>query len=211
MSSMATLPDVPTLFRICQSIAMLDAILCPEWQYRYYLFNSKWAEGQQMASMRDGCGDSYFVLFNQHGAMLKGYAHESAAARWVIEHNEALPGMFDRVPEEFSEFLSEPGFAIHETTFCRWRRHGDQVWTKSEPSYPPAPDPGGETGLLAILEGDPERYQRWAMAYYEVPVNLAAVQRIYAHEPLTHELVHALNAAVTLEELAADIDEIGYR
>ena len=34
--SLQDLPDVPTLMRLFQSIAMLDAILEPEWQYRYY-------------------------------------------------------------------------------------------------------------------------------------------------------------------------------
>jgi hypothetical protein len=34
-SNLQDLSDVPTLKRLLQSIAMLDAILQPEWQYRY--------------------------------------------------------------------------------------------------------------------------------------------------------------------------------
>lgn len=34
------LPDVPALRRLMQSLAMLDAILSPEWEYRYFSFNS---------------------------------------------------------------------------------------------------------------------------------------------------------------------------
>lgn len=37
------LPPVASLHRITQSLAMLDGILCPEWEYRYYSFNSQWA------------------------------------------------------------------------------------------------------------------------------------------------------------------------
>src|SRR6202035_3695076 len=68
------LPDVQNLLRISKAIAVLDAILSPDWQYRYYSFNSRWAAGKQMASMRNGEGDHYFILFSQHGAILKGYA-----------------------------------------------------------------------------------------------------------------------------------------
>jgi hypothetical protein len=67
------LPDVPNLLRVSKAIAMLDAILCPDWQYRFYSFNSKWAAEEEMASMLDGSSDSYFVLFNSHGAILNGY------------------------------------------------------------------------------------------------------------------------------------------
>jgi hypothetical protein len=30
------LPDIDHLKSLSQSLAMLDAILCPEWEYRYY-------------------------------------------------------------------------------------------------------------------------------------------------------------------------------
>ena len=33
------LPDIDVLRRAIQSIAMLDAILSPEWEFRYYSFN----------------------------------------------------------------------------------------------------------------------------------------------------------------------------
>ena len=48
------LPDIDALKRLMQSMAMLDAILSPEWEYRCYSFNSKWgARGcAQMGSMR---------------------------------------------------------------------------------------------------------------------------------------------------------------
>jgi hypothetical protein len=36
---------------------MLDAIVCPEWEHRYYSFNANWAADEVMGSMRDGSGD----------------------------------------------------------------------------------------------------------------------------------------------------------
>ena len=72
------LPDIAALRRLTQSLAMLDAIICPEWQYRYYSFNSKWSADAQVASMRDGCGDDWFLLFDHYGAALEGFLHEPA-------------------------------------------------------------------------------------------------------------------------------------
>ncbi len=34
--SLASLPDIATVRRTSQSIAMLEAILSPEWELRYY-------------------------------------------------------------------------------------------------------------------------------------------------------------------------------
>jgi hypothetical protein len=40
------LPDVDGLRLTLQSMAMLDAILSPEWQFRYYSFNAAWDADQ---------------------------------------------------------------------------------------------------------------------------------------------------------------------
>jgi hypothetical protein len=40
---LSSLPDVDGLRKLLQTLATLDAILCPEWQYRYYSFNRAWA------------------------------------------------------------------------------------------------------------------------------------------------------------------------
>jgi hypothetical protein len=63
--SLADIPSISELQRQSQAIAMLDAILSPEWKYRYYSFNSKWGPGEMMASMRNGTGDDYFILFDE--------------------------------------------------------------------------------------------------------------------------------------------------
>ena len=44
------LPDVTRLKQLLRSMAMLDAILMPEWEYRYYSFNAQWGEGETMGS-----------------------------------------------------------------------------------------------------------------------------------------------------------------
>lgn len=211
MPSELALLAIDELLAISKAIAMLDAVMSPDWQYRYYSFNSKWSPGEQMASMRNGSGDDYFILFNRHGAILKGYDHESVAAAHVVQHGAPLPGMFDSVPKEFAEFLTEPAFSINQTTFCHWRKYDDANWHWGHPTPSASADAGGARSLLSVLTGGPSAYAQWARGYYEVPVDLESVQRIYRHEPLSLALVHALNPRTAIRELQVDIEEIGFR
>ncbi len=133
---LANIPDVESLRRLSQSLAMLDAIISPRWESRYYSFNSKWSAGEMMASMRDGSGDDYFILFNSHGAIIKGFAHESAMTPWANEPLKVWRGVLDNVPNEFQSFLSEPAFSIESTTFCIWRRYSDSSWQTGDIDYP---------------------------------------------------------------------------
>ena len=204
------LPDIPTLKRLCQSVAMLDAVLQPEWGLRYFSFNSRWAEGEMMASMRDGSGDGYFLLFNKAGAILKGYAHETAMARHFVDTGKAWPGILDKVPADFAGFLTEPAFSAQEATFCLWRTFSDHSWNSGAIDFPAGNDPDGSVDLLFVLDGKPRTYQSWAEEYYECAVPLARVRQVYQHRPLTAALVSGLNPDVSLDDLAEDITEIGY-
>lgn len=57
------LPAIAELRDFCRSLPMLDAILTPDRESRYYSFDATWAEGEEMASMRDGSGDEYSIVF----------------------------------------------------------------------------------------------------------------------------------------------------
>lgn len=189
---------------------MLDAILCPDWEYRYHSFNTKWAEGEKMASMRDGGGDHYFILFSKAGAIIKGFAHESEAWRHAIEKGQPVPGVFDGVPEEFAEFLTEPAFSTDESTFCLWRRPTDPIWMTGSIGSLEGEDPDGSAGLLRLLDGDPRTYLAWAESYFEVSVARPAVDHVFAHRLLTEDVVKALNQEMSLADLADDVSEIAY-
>lgn len=194
------LPPIASLRRITQSLAMLDAILCPEWEYRYYSFNSQWAPAEEMASMRDGCGDDWFLLFNEHGAALKGFVHELA-------QGSALPDEIQRqVPGSFSSFLGEAAFSMQHATFCYWCAAGSSTWHKVSGFDG---DDGAQDMLDQLISG-PSGYQAWAQAYYEVPVPLDAVTAIFSHAPITEALVQALNPQAEMDGVLADAQEIGY-
>ena len=210
-SRLLRLPGIVQLKRLCQSLAALDAVMSPEWEYRYFSFNSRWADEEMMASMRDGSGDEYFILFNSQRAIMKGFAHESPMSPWSNQPERVWPGVLDSVPAEFAEFLTEAAFSMEETTFCIWRRNDDDSWQTGEIQYPEEPDPDGSDDLLFALDGDPESYKEFAENYYERSIDLSAVQSIYQHQPMTIEIAKTLNPEVELESLRSDLEEIEYQ
>lgn len=194
------LPAIPELRRIAQSLAMLDAILCPEWEYRYYSFDSGWGSGEEMASMRNGSGDDWFLLLDGAGAALKGFAHELAG-------DSVLPREIQQqVPADFSSFLGEPAFSMQYATFCYWRRANDVSWSK----VGGAVGDDGADDMLALLVSGPSGYKQWAEDYYEVPVALVAVEALFSHQPLAEPLILALNPDADLAAVHAEAGEIGY-
>jgi hypothetical protein len=203
---LSAMPDIVTFRRLAKSLAMLDAILSPEWENRYYSCDSRWGGGDLMASMRDGSGDHWFALFSANGVVLHGLAHEAPMFRM----NDPWPGTFDALPPELASFVSEPAFDTRNSTFCIWRLAGAAGWERGPVRFPAGDDPDGSAELLGILDGRPETYRAFAEEYYDAVIPLAAVEAIYRHQPLTTALVHQLNPNASLEELRDAVDEIGY-
>jgi hypothetical protein len=162
------LPSIGELRRLTQSLAMLDAIICPEWESRYYSFNCNWSAGEAMASMRNGCGDDWFLLFCSAGAALKGFAHELASGAQLAQSIQSM------VPKEFSSFLQEPAFSMSNATFCYWCLHSENLWKQ----VPPMKSDDGSHDLLELLIAGPSAYQAWTEEYYEVPVALEVVTAV---------------------------------
>ena len=207
--NLLALPAIPALRNLTRAIATLEAIIEPDWEFRYYSFNSKWSADRQMASMRNGQGDEWFLVFAPQGAFLKGFDHESPMSPWGNDHHQIWPGVLDQVPPEYSEFLREPAFSIQDTTFCVWRTMDDPSWNRGNINYPQDPDPDGSEWMLNVLDGNPETYQRWAQEYYEREIPMKAIKDCYASKPITREIVALLNPQSSLETLAKDLEEIG--
>ena len=205
-----TFPDIDRLKALCQSLAMLDAIMSPDWEYRYYSFDSKWGLNEMMASMRNGQGDDFFILFNNNGAIIKGFDHEAPMTPYAHKPKRVWPGVLDDVPDVFRDFLDEPAFTIEDTTFCFWRRMEDPCWSIGNIAYPKGSDPDGSDQLLVMLDGKPETYREFAEEYYERDIPLFAIENIYMHQPLTDEIIASLNPDVSFADLKADIENIGY-
>jgi hypothetical protein len=220
---LSALPDIDALKRLMQSMAMLDAILCPEWQYRCYSFNSKWAKGEQMGSMRNGMGDDLFALFTRDGCFLKGFVHTAPMTPYAKRSRKVWPGVLDSVPAVFARGLNEPAFMMENTTFCIWREYADNAWRVGKIKYPKPKldykgdpiDPDGSEYLLSPYDGKPKTYLEFATHHFAGGFNgenltRDHVRHVYAQKPLTAKLVKEINPDLTLADLKAEIAEIGY-
>jgi hypothetical protein len=67
------LPAIGVVRRWSQSLAVLDAIMSTEWEYRYFSFDAEFGRRQALASMRSGSGDEYSITFTDDGAFLCGF------------------------------------------------------------------------------------------------------------------------------------------
>jgi hypothetical protein len=210
------LPDIPVVRNRSRSLAMLDAILSPQWEYRYYSFVAAWGPAQELASMRNGSGDDYAIVFSPAGAWVRVFAHESPMSPWGLEPPRPWPGVLDTVPTAFQAYVQEPAFTLDGVPMvsaCLWRQTSDDRWQTGAIDFPAGQqDPDGSERLLELLLDDsPAAYRRFAEDYYELTsVNLAAVRQVYALRPLTQPLVTALNNQLSVADLAYDIAEIGY-
>jgi hypothetical protein len=207
--NLSAIPSISELRSLTQSLAMLDAIIQRAWQGRYFSFNSKWDKDEQMASMRNGEGDSWFCVFGQKGAFLKGFGHDTTMAR-NLEGNCVWPGVLGDIPQEFAAYATEPAFLMNDTTFCIWRTLTDRRWHTGTITYPEGNDPDGSARLLAIFDALPRTYQAWAEGYYRRSVSLSLVESIYIHRPLTESIVQGLNPSASLDQLWDDATEIDY-
>jgi hypothetical protein len=211
------LPEISVVRDRCRSMAMLDAILSPEWQYRYFSFDSRWSPAQEMASMRDGSGNEYSIVFSPAGAYARGFDHESPMTPYRVTPPAPWPGLLDAVPEVFRAQVTEPAFSdssgTPRATVCFWREQADTAWRAGhiQPLPEGVQDDGSAERLFGVLlDGRPEAYQRFAEDYYEVAVDIAAVRHVYALHPLTQAIVSLLNPGVELSSLAEDLAEAGY-
>lgn len=197
------LPDRQHLQTICKAISVLDAILSQEWEYRYYSYNSKWADNEECCEMRNGSGDQMLILFKQDGCIINGFAHE-----YQQQEKEKLT---KGLPSIFSEFIfGEPVKSIG-TTFCIWTTENKNWQIGQIENYE-----DNSEEMLNIFDGNPQTYIDWATNYFqesfiETGIPLDTVTEIYSGKTLTKEMV--LTIVQELEDwqqLEDDLLEIGY-
>jgi hypothetical protein len=184
------LPPPARLERICKGLAVLDAILSPDWESRYYSFDSRWANDMRMASMRSGSGDDYYMVFTAGLAFVKGLDHERP--------HEDPDAIFHGLPVALAALRTEPAFAMELVSYGGW--FADGAWTIR----------GNDYGQLAIPSGQVELYAAFAKDYYERELPLRSVHSILTGVPLDDALVAMIAPDRKLVDLAEDLAEIGY-
>ncbi|MFD9501303.1 hypothetical protein [Streptomyces sp. NPDC060035] len=208
------LPDIPTLRDRCRSMAMLDAILQPDKPFlRRHTFDTRWSATQELASMDNGGGDAYDIVFSAAGAYVRGFDHVSPMNAYAGD-GEPWPGLFDVVPEVFRSCVDEPKFhldGVPLVTVCLWRETGEPAWATGDVTCPDDPGSDGSGWLFGLLtDGSPEAYGRWAEGYYGRPVDPGGVRDVYELRPLTPDLVRGLHPGVTPAQLQDAVESIGY-
>lgn len=203
-SNHTALPPVADLQRLCQALAVLDAINSQDEEYRYYSYSPEWGENEAVFEMSDGEGDQMLALFRPEGCVLNGYldGYDQPAKARVTQG----------LPAAFQEFIfGEPVNSIG-TTFCLWHpAEPGQNWQTGV-----VEDEDGFEELLFILDNNPATYAEWATEYYteetdKKPVTAEAVAPIYRHEVLTKAMVLALvDELESWPQLEADLQAIGY-
>ncbi len=231
------IPEISTLKNLCKSISALEAIICREWESRYYSYQNNWDVElkEEYFEMRNGQGDQFSILFSKFGAIINGYDHESEMANWEeieIDQKGFLKKMFgkketemkqniwkgviENVPTEFKAFiLGEPIKSIG-TTFCIWRKNEENKWNIGEIDFPKDKYTDGSANLLYILDNNPTTYRKWALEYYDEhfennKLKIETVKHIYDSKKITKELILELNPEIEdFEELKNELKEIGY-
>jgi hypothetical protein len=196
LDNFSKLPSPSELRKRLQSLAMLDAIIMPDWDMRFFSYNSRWGAGEAMASMRDGEGSEFFFLFNDAGVAAKIYC-----AGYEID--SSISSALNEIPSCFSSFLEEAAFSINTATCYLWRCRSDDKWSAT---------PRGivEIPLLAFVSDEGEYYHAWAENYYEKAFDERCLHAVFEHEPLTSKIALTLNPEAEMETVLADADEIGF-
>lgn len=186
------MPEPAALLRTCRGIAALDAMLSESWESRYYSFDRGWDPkgGVQVASMRNGCGDDWFIAFTPADVFVKAFWHEHPRAKAA----EIYAGL----PKTLAKQRAQPAFESDVVTWGGW--HAGATWTLRGNAKPMRED----------LAGDAKAYQAYAADYFEVDVPLVAIRHVLAGKPLTQAIVAKVTSERTLRDLRDDLTGIGY-
>ena len=169
---------------------MLDTILAPD--MRSFEWHPRWGKREQMGAFKDGEGNFFFAWFCRHGAVVRGFDHESKMSPFRKDPPEIWPGMFEGLPKSLAYATKEPAFALDEITFCFWAVGSDGDWTLGNAGkMPKGKDVDGAESLLGCFGKD---FHRWANAYYGVEIDAAALSRVWwGRRPIDWETLEALN------------------
>ena len=208
------LPEIARVREISQAIAMLDAILCPDWTSRFFSYDVEWGPGEALASMRNGAGDEYSIVFSDAGCCARGFDHESPLSPYRAQPVALWPGLVESVPAALRPVVAEPAFTEADGTLLAtvvlWREAQAPAWACGDVRLP-GPEADGADELFAVLaDGRPQAYLEFAEEYYGRDLDLRPVQHCYHLRPLTRSVVTALNPDLEPADLEPDRRQIGY-
>ncbi|WP_329367168.1 hypothetical protein OG896_19615 [Streptomyces sp. NBC_00669] len=191
---------------------MLDAILDAD--APTHSFATGWRAGVDLASMDNGAGDQYAIVFDPAGVFLYGFDHECDVTPWREEPRAHWPGLLDGLPASLAHYATTPEFqfdGFFDATVCVWREAGAPAWECGPVEFADHESDGAGWLFGLLTEGSPEAYVGYAQDYYGGPVDLDAVRAVLAGDPLTRRTVTALSATANFEALTPRAGALGYR
>lgn len=207
----ARLPDIDTVRHWARSLAAVEAVVCPESADRCFSFDAAWADDEQMASMRNGSGDGWSIVFTPAGAYLRGFDHESPLSPYRQRPLRVVPGLLEPVPAALREAAQDPAWqteGMPATTVSLWRLDGDDRWSHGV-AQGTGNVPDGAS-LFDGLDGEASTYAAFVADHYEVDLDLAAIEHVFAGRPLTPDVARRLNPDIEWAERVEDLRGIGY-
>jgi hypothetical protein len=161
-------PQIPPdqLQRAWQCAAICDAAITSEDWVRVFWYEPNWADGIAMAKYDNGAGDSVVAFFTVDGnTVIKGFDHESEVSPYAREEYEAWPGIYDGMPSNLWDPMSDEAAEYEHVTFCCWSIDGES-WKTGSAIIPDDIDDGSEW-LLEMIQMNAEQFIDWAKSYYE--------------------------------------------
>lgn len=197
---MFTFPNSKKDFiRIHQRLALVEAILAPDWEDRYFSFNANWSDEAMLASMRDGQGSEWFALIDDNGIIIA--AHLPAPAH---------PNVLEELPLHWQgeDFMQEPAFqnVIEYGNFCAYKTDSDATWTIHS-----SPDTASQLDdYFFASNGDIAAYYDFAVDYYErEDLDLDSLRKIIDSPTISLLDILALDPDSDTSTLLDDLQEIG--
>ena len=198
------LPNKQNFQNLCKSISVLDAIICPQWAFRFYSYNCKWGEGEEFFEMRnEDDGDLMNILFLKDRCVINGFSYQY--------QNNKKSEVTKNLPEIYNEFIFGEPVTSNGTSFCLWTNENGNWEVGNILNYN-----DNSSEIFEIFDGNPQTYIDWASEYYEgyyketgIPIEI--VTQIYEGKPITKEM--ALSIAEEVRDwklLEDDLKEINY-
>lgn len=207
------LPEPEVLRNVCRAFGVLDAVFNTD--YPKYSFTTAWRQGVDLAAMDNGGGDCWSIVFEPAGVLIHGFDHESEASPWRDDPPAHWPGLLDGLPAALARWTEDEAFQFDEffsATVCVWREAGDAAWHCGPVEFTGHASSADGSGWMFddVAEGSVESYLDHAEGYFGREIDKEAVRAVFAGEPLTPELVHALNPDADFSRLTAIARRAGY-
>lgn len=228
------LPTPNKLQKTCLSLAVLDAIICPEKSSRYFRFHTDWNPYSSVFHSYNGIADHMHIFFSDVGIFINGFASESVMncgketnrpplvnsfcnffSFWEQESETSLhlwEGLTTNLPACFHEFLVNDPVKKIGSTFCIWKENSSENWQMGDVTFPEDDYLDGSEELMMLLDGSPETYLLWASEFYDLPeIPPYYIEYIYLHRIIDYDIVRAINPEFTnWHQLVDELDAMNY-